>query len=248
MFKKHCPVSYCMHLHLWCIQLFPINCDLDFERNRFFGFFSFSCFNRFLFQVLELTTTENINFLEEFRKSTSLIFQNIGNNKGKKKNQLKQHQQANKKATIKWRKIDITPPTTIFCNDKNNKLITNTKHGIAPLMHKILHVYSSHWKSSISWYLSQTNQKRYGTFNFLRNSWVLWVLNGNAIFFSIFLILIILAFKTAKFGIPLSFEKNIYVLKIRTTLFINNSFSMFVFIYLQTTPCGVETDKEKNNC
>ena len=74
-----------MHLHLWCIQLFPINCDLDFERNRFFGLFFFSCFNRFIFQVLELTTTENIDFLEEFRKSTILIFQNIGNNKGKKK-------------------------------------------------------------------------------------------------------------------------------------------------------------------
>ena len=124
-----------------------------FRKKQVFWFVFFSCFNRFLFQVLELTTTENINFLEEFRKSTSLIFQNIGNNKGKKKNQLKQHQQTNKKATIKWRKIDITPPTTIFCNDKNNKLITNTKHGIAPLMHKILHVYSSHWKSSISWYL-----------------------------------------------------------------------------------------------
>ena len=67
------------------MQLFPINCDLDFERNRFFGCCFFSCFNRFIFQVLELTTTENIDFLEEFRKSTILIFQNIGNNKGKKK-------------------------------------------------------------------------------------------------------------------------------------------------------------------
>ena len=236
MFKKYCPVYYCMHLHLWCIQLFPINCDLDFERNRFFGFFSFSCFNRFLFQVLELTTTENINFLEEFRKPTILIFQNIDNNKGKKKKSTKTTSTKNKKATTKWRKIDIIPPTTIFCNDKNNKLITNTKHGIAPLMHEILHVYSSHWKSSISWYLSQTNQKRYGTFNFLRNSWVLRVLNGNAIFFSIFLILIILAFKTAKFRIPLSLEKDIYVLKIRTRLFINNSFSMFVFIYFRRHP------------
>ena len=85
-----------MHLHLWCIQLF-----LDFERNRFFGFFSFSCFNRFLFQVLELTTTENINFLEEFRKSTILIFQNIDNNKGKKKKSTKTTSTKNKKATTK---------------------------------------------------------------------------------------------------------------------------------------------------
>lgn len=93
-----------MHLHLWCIQLFPINCDLDFERNRFFGFFSFSCFNRFLFQVLELTTTENINFLEEFRKSTILIFQNIGNNKGKKKKSTKTTSTNKQKGNNKMKK------------------------------------------------------------------------------------------------------------------------------------------------
>ena len=56
-----------------------------FRKKQVFWFVFFSCFNRFLFQVLELTTTENIKFLEEFRKSTILIFQNIGNNKGKKK-------------------------------------------------------------------------------------------------------------------------------------------------------------------
>ena len=93
-----------MHLHLWCIQLFPINCDLDFERNRFFVFCFFSCFNRFLFQVLELTTTENINFLEEFRKSTSLIFQNIGNNKGKKKKSTKTTSTNKQKGNNKMKK------------------------------------------------------------------------------------------------------------------------------------------------
>ena len=73
------------------------------KETGFLGFF-FSCFNRFLFQVLELTTTENINFLEEFRKWTILIFQNIDNNKGKKKKSTKTTSTKKQKGNNKMKK------------------------------------------------------------------------------------------------------------------------------------------------
>ena len=46
--------------------------------------------NRFLFQFLELTKTENINFLQKFTQSPIPIIQNVGNKKGKKKISAKQ--------------------------------------------------------------------------------------------------------------------------------------------------------------
>lgn len=62
-----------------------------------------------------------------------------------------------------------------------------------------------------------------------------------AISFSIFLTFIILGFKLAKFRILVSFKKDTYILKTRNRLLIYNLFWMFVFIYLQTAPCGLET-------
>ena len=75
--------------------------------------------NRFLFQFLELTKTENINLLQKFTQSPIPIIENVGNKKRKERNIRK----TVKTKTKKWIekkiiKFNMMPPPS----PSNNKI------------------------------------------------------------------------------------------------------------------------------